>query len=277
MKYVYTLFFNLGLHIGTYSYLTLPESYKYLLGVRNNIAIFDLQQIYYQLRTVNSFLYELGRDKAFLLFFHSKIESLPIYFKLFLINIISMQYNHAFVEQKWSYGQLSNAKTQIDMLVSSLLYLDATGGDYSIIGYSVYDLLYKLLFFTIYKRLEGVSWLDTYNSVRKYWRFFYFFKCYSFNKLLPEALLYINNKNFKVPTYEAESQSIPVVLVGNNAVECYASYVITSNNTSYLVSLFYFVLFLYSYNYGLASIYKRITNKRQSDDLVASFISLLSI
>jgi Ribosomal protein S2 len=276
MKYVYKLFFNLGLHIGTYNYLTLPESYKYLLGVRHNIAIFDLQQIYYQLRTINSFLYELGKKKSFLLFFHSKIESLPVYFKLFLINLISMQYNHAFVEQKWSYGQLSNSKTQIDMLVSSLLYLDATGGEYSIIGYSVYDLLYKLLFFTIYKRLEGVSWLDTYNSVRKYWRFFYFFKFYSFNKLLPDALLYVNNKNFKVPTYEAESQSIPVILVGNNAVVCYASYVVISNNISYLVSLFYFVLFIYSYNCGLSSVYKRLKNNG-ADDIFSSFMSLLSV
>jgi ribosomal protein S2 len=276
MKYVFNLFFNLGLHIGTYNYLTLPKSYKYLLGVRNNIAIFDLQQIYYQLRTVNSFLYELGREKAFLLFFNSKIVSLPIYFKLFLLNIVSMQFNHAFVQQKWSYGQLSNSKTQIEMLVSTLFYLDAKGGEYSIIGYSIYDLLYKLLFFTIYKRLEGVSWLDTYNSVRKYWRFFYFFKCYSFSKLLPDALVYINTKNFKVPTLEAESQFVPVVLVGSNAVECYASYVITSNNISYLVGLFYFVLFLYSYNYGLASFYKRITNKSHGSDLVSSFISLMS-
>jgi hypothetical protein len=275
MKLLSTLLSNLGIHIGTYNYLTNPESYKYLLGVRNEIAIFDLQQVYYQIRTISSFLYELGSNRSFLLFFHSKIEELPIYFKLFLLNLISIQNGHAFVEQKWSYGQLSNATTQIQILLTSLFYLDAAETDNVKLSYSLYDLLYRLLFFTIYKRLEGVSWLDTYNSVRKYWRFFYFFKCYSFSQLLPEALLYVNTSNFQVPTREADSQFIPVVLVGHNAVELVASYVISSNTISYVVSFFYFVLFLYSYNYGFLNVVDRIKYTQSDTQLFHSFLSLL--
>jgi ribosomal protein S2 len=275
MKFLSTLLTSLGIHIGTYNYLSTPESYKYILGVRNDIAIFDLQQIYYQIRTVNSFLYELGTSKSFLLFFHSKIEELPIYFKLFLLNLISMQHGHSFVEQKWSYGQLSNSVTQLQILLTSLFYLDAADDRDIKASYSLYDLLYRLLFFTIYKRLEGVSWLDTYNSVRKYWRFFYFFKCYSFSKLLPETLVYINASNFQVPTREADSQGIPVVLVGNNSVELVASYVVMSNTLSYVVSLFYFVLFLYSYNYGMMDVISRIKNHKTDDEIFNSILSLV--
>lgn len=275
MKLLASLLSNLGIHIGTYNYLTLPESYKYILGIRNDVVIFDLQQIYYQIRTVSSFLYELGTAKAFLLFFHSKIEELPIYFKLFLLNLISIQHGHAFVEQKWSYGQLSNAVTQIQILLTSLFYLDAADNSSTQNSYSLYDLLYRLLFFTIYKRLEGVSWLDTYNSVIRYWRFFYFFKCYSFSKLLPETLVYINTSNFKVPTREADSQSIPVVLVGNNSVELVASYVIMSNSISYVVCLFYFVLFIYSYNYGLLNYINSLKYVKTDIELFNSFLSLL--
>jgi Ribosomal protein S2 len=275
MKFLSTLLSSLGIHIGTYNYLTNPESYKYLLGVRNEIAIFDLQQVYYQIRAVSSFLYELGTSGSFLLFFHSKVEELPIYFKLFLLNLISMQYRHGFVEQKWSYGQLSNATTQIQLLLTSLFYLDAIDTAENKVYYSLYDLLYRLLFFTIYKRLEGVSWLDTYNSVRKYWRFFYFFKCYSFSKLLPETLVYVNTSNFQVPTREADSQSIPVVLVGNNAVDLVASYVISSNTVSYVVSLFYLVLFLYSYNYGFFNILERIKHTKSDIQVFNSLLSLL--
>lgn len=275
MKFLSLLLRNLGLHIGVYNYLTIPDAYKYLLGIRNEIAIFDLQQIYYQIRTISSFLYELGNEKAFLLFLHSKSDELPIYLKLFLLNLINFQYDHAFVEQKWSYGQLSNATTQIQVVLTSLFYLDAADVDDVRYSYSLYDLLYRLLFFTIYKRLEGVSWLDTYNSVRRYWRFFYFFKCYSFSKLLPESLVYINTSNFKVPIIEAESKSIPVVLVGNNAVELYASYVIMSNNISYIISLFYFTLFLYSYNYGVLNIIKKVKYTKSKSDIFNSFLSIL--
>lgn len=275
MQFLFILLSNLGIHIGTYNYLTNPAAYKYLLGVRNEIAIFDLQKIYYQIKTVNSFLYELGTEKAFLLFFHSKIEELPLYLKLFLINLVNFQYGHAFIEQKWSYGQLSNATTQMHVLLISLFYLDAADKDKIQASYSFYDLLYRLLFFTIYKRLEGVSWIDTFESVERYWRFFYFFKFYSFNKWLPDTLLYVNTLNFQVPSIEAASKFIPVVLVANNAVQFNASYLITSNTISYVVSLFYFALFLNSYRSGVLSLVDGIRSYKTPSEIFNSFLSIL--
>jgi ribosomal protein S2 len=263
MKSIYNLLFSLGLHIGNYNYLSNLESYKYLLGTRNDVAIFDIQILFHQIRYTSLFLGELGKQKAFLLFYHSNIINFPIYLKFFLINLISLRYNQAFLDQKWSFGQLSNSSTQIRILFDSLFYLDTKSKKERKHVYSIYELLHRILFFTIYKRLEGVSWDDTFDSVKKYWRLFYFFKYYSFCKVSPDCLLFINTNNLQIPTLEAESINIPTVLVGNNSINLKSSYLITSNNSSYLVSIFYFVLFLNNYNLGVLDIYKKIyTNFR---------------
>ena len=262
MKFISALLWNLGLHIGTYNYLTTRETFKYILGIRNNIVIIDPQSIYFQLRTSTRFLNELGKQASFLIFFHSRIEFLPMYIKLFLLNLINIQHRQACVEQKWSYGQLSNHETQMKVLLTSLFYLDA-GAQKNEEGYTMYELFYRLLFFTIYKRLEGISWMDTYDSVKKYWRFFYYFKFYSFTEWLPDSIVYINNKNFNIPIKEAESQSIPVIHIANNSIELNASYILISNNTGYLISIFYFVLFIYSYIYGFNSIYLKLNKKNK--------------
>jgi hypothetical protein len=261
MSKLIPILWQMGLHIGMYNYLTIPESYKYILGIRNNIAIFDLQQIYHQIRIATSFLYHLGRQYSFLLFTHSTIENMPVYVKLFLIHVINIQQRQAFTELKWSYGQLSNAFTQIQLLLTIIYYLDVKASKKrrrrSIKhseGYNFYQLMQHLLFFTIYKRLEGVSWLDTYNSVARYWRMFYFFKFYSFLRDIPDALLYINNNNNILPTVEAETSQIPAVVVGSNAITMHASYVITSNTISYVIGVFYFMLFISSFKYGLSQV-----------------------
>lgn len=258
MNSIYNLLFSLGLHIGSYNYISNVESYKYMLGTRNDVAIFDAQILFYQIRNVSFFLNELGRHKSFLLFYHSDITNLPLYLRLFLINLISLRYNQAFLDQKWSFGQLSNSVTQVKNLFISLFYLDTKEENEMWYVYDIYTLLHRILFFTIYKRLEGVSWDDTFDSVKKYWRMFYYFKYYSFCKLTPDSLLYINANNLQIPTLEAESINIPTVLVANNTTNLKSSYLITSNSTSYLAGLFYFILFLHSYNLGLLDLYKKV-------------------
>nr|YP_009118144.1 ribosomal protein S2 [Stachyamoeba lipophora]AJF22909.1 ribosomal protein S2 [Stachyamoeba lipophora] len=253
MNSIFGLLLNLGMHIGSYSHLTKTSNYIYLLGNRKNFSIIDIQSILYQIKRTLFFLKELGKINSFLLFYHSNIQHFPFYFKLFLVHFLNIRYKQGFVDQPWSYGQLSNLFTQIRHLFYTLFYLDSDLKDNrKKIEYSFYNLFHRLLFFTLYKRLTGVSWLSNFNSVKKFWRFFFFFKYYSFCKDFPDSFIYLNGNNSQIPIVEAETMHIPSILVSNTSISSVgSSYFILSNVSSLIITLFYFILFMNSYNYGL--------------------------
>lgn len=274
MKYIYKTLYSLGLHIGGYFFLTKPENYKYLLGSRGLFSIIDINTLFYQIKRSVTFLNELGKINGFLLFYYSNIDTCPYYLKMFLLNIIYYNFHHGFLDKKWSYGQLSNSFTQIGNLLSSLFYLDVKKSKkyfryYKLvkkmkipithINYEITILLYRILFFTINKRLEGMSWLETLDSVKNYWRFFSFFKYYSFLKNYPDCFIFLNKNNIMNPIIESKYMKIPSILITHDSSNTdLSSYLILSNTRSNIVNIFYIVLFLFSFQHGLLHKYKSI-------------------
>jgi hypothetical protein len=225
------------------------------VGIRYNVTIFDIQLLMYQIRNSLFFVRQLGYNNALLLLYHSNIVNFPIYFKLFLIDLLHLKNQHSFAYKKWSYGQLSNSFTQITKLFEILFYLDVSKDKENHDDYSTYDILHRLLFFTLSKRLEGMSWIETFNSVYNYWRFFYFFQYYSLRRLQPDCFIYINTHNLVIPILEAEYLNIPTLLVANDSIDLKSSYLIVSNNMTYLNSVFYLSLFNSAYRMGKLSLF----------------------
>jgi ribosomal protein S2 len=208
------------------------------------------------------------------LFYCYNISKHSYYLKLFLLNIIYYNFNQAFLDKQWSYGQLSNSFTQIRRLLTSLFYLDAktktrytkknkiiknTNKLITHVRYDVCVLLYRILFFSINKRLKGMTWEETLNSVKDYWRFFNFFKYYSFLKNHPDCFICLNDSNILNPLFEAQYLNIPTVFVASDMINTnISSYLIVSNSKSNIISIFYVILFLFSYQAGIFTKYKSI-------------------
>jgi ribosomal protein S2 len=274
MKYIYNTLYSLGLHLGGYYFLTKTENYKFLIGYRNNISIIDINLLLFQIKKSVLFLNEIGKLNGFLLFYCYNISKHSYYLKLFLLNIIYYNFNQAFLDKQWSYGQLSNSFTQIRRLLTSLFYLDAktktrytkknkiiknTNKLITHVRYDVCVLLYRILFFSINKRLKGMTWEETLNSVKDYWRFFNFFKYYSFLKNHPDCFICLNDSNILNPLFEAQYLNIPTVFVASDMINTnISSYLIVSNSKSNIISIFYVILFLFSYQAGIFTKYKSI-------------------
>lgn len=276
MKYIHKTIYSLGLHIGSYQFLTKTENYKYLIGFRKGISIIDVNILYYQIKKSMMFLNKMGELNGFLLFYYSNIERCPFHLRLFLLGTIYYLNNHGFIHNKWTYGLLSNSFTHMRRLISNLFFLDVKGGiatssdrkairkKYKIpvhVGYDIVQLLYRVLFFTLNKRLEGMSWSETLNSVRNYWRLLDFFKYYSFKKFHPDCFVCLNDTTIYNPILEAQYLKIPTVLVTSDSVNTnLSSYLVLSNNKSIIVSVFYIMLFLFSYQIGKYKRYSSILN-----------------
>lgn len=274
MRYIYKTIYSLGLHIGNHSFLTKTENYKFLIGYRKGISIIDVNLLYYQIKKSVLFLNKIGELNGFLLFYYSNIDRCPFYLKLFLLNAIYYSNNHGFIHSKWTYGLLSNSFTHMRYLISNLFYLDVKGGtnftqkDKKIkkkykapihVGYDIVKLLYRILFFTLSKRLDGMEWLETLESVKNYWRLLDFFKYYSFIKSHPDCFICLNNTNIYNPILEAQYLKIPSVLVTSDSANTNnSSYLVMSGNKSNITNVFYVMLFLFSYQIGKYKKYNSI-------------------
>lgn len=248
---------QLGVHVGNPKTVCNNKTTSFILGARHQYNIIDIRYTVSYLNKALSFLKNVGSLQGALLFYSGSLASSNSYTKLYCLTLLDST-PHSIFDEKWSFGQLSNFKVQAQRILYKLFYIQNMQKKKRITKQQLYfmnlrwlDLLTRLVFYTYFKQITGVSWELHFQSVLKYWRFFIFFKFFKNLLLLPDVLILINPQNYKSPSLEATVLKIPVIsLVDTDTNTTGITYPIPSNDDSLLISVFFFRLFINAYNVG---------------------------
>lgn len=117
------------------------------------------------------------------------------------------------------------------------------------------DLLLRVVFYSHFKRIRGVSFDFHFKYMVKYFKFVLLFKFYTNFLAFPDLFLYANPSSYLPPLSEMGTQSIPAVsLVDSNTSTENITYPVYANDDNILIAFFYFHLFLKSYSVGVTSL-----------------------
>lgn len=261
--YLFDTLLELGVHLGHINLFSNKKSNYFILGKKNQFNIIDIRHTVFFLRKSLLFLKSVGKSQGSLLFYSGALATSNQVIKLYFFNLLGND-NHSFFDEKWSFGQLTNFKIQARKLLYKLYFIQSFTRKKKITKQYLYfrelkwmDILTRLVFYTYYKQVTGVSWDSHFLRMLKYWRFFIFFKFFKNMLIYPDIFILINTQNYRAPTTEASSLRIPVIgLVDTNSHLSGISYPIPSNDDSALISIFFFKLFLNTYLIGKSDIYR---------------------
>jgi len=114
-----------------------------------------------------------------------------------------------------------------------------------------YDLFVRVLFYSYFKRIKGVSFDLHFNKMLKFFKFVLVFKYFRTFLIMPDVFVLTNSNNLSSPVLEVLNMKIPIVgLIDSNSDSFGITYPIYSNDDNILLSIFYFKLFLKSYEWG---------------------------
>ena len=149
--------------------------------------------------------------------------------------------NHSFVFNTWKHGLLSNFNMQaLDILFD--LFPEKKKTNYN---FNFTSLLFRLIFFSFKTKEIGIDWFKHLKLIKKYWRFFTFYCFFKNLNVVPDVSIIINSNKMITPIKECNSLKIPVVgLVDTDTNIKYFTYPIPSNDNSFLISSFFFLLFM---------------------------------
>jgi hypothetical protein len=187
------------------------------------------------------------------------------FFRYFFFHWLN-ETNNFFLDEIWSYGMLSNLYTSSYILFHDLFNLKEGWRENLSFSYyqkiNFYQFFFSLLFFSVYKKISGEKWSVHFLRMKKYWRFFLFFKFYKYLNRFPDVFLYFSSYNFPIPALELSSLYIPVVgnLDSNFNYYSYVSYPLLGNSKSFFVHLFYFIFFMNAYHKGKSYRYFYLKN-----------------
>ena len=238
------IFYELGVHIGEKKNKLFSHNNYFVVGIRNNLSIIDLDSTLFTVKKACFFLKALGSRNAHLFFHYTNLYSLDKKIVSFFIYHI-YQNKHSFVFNNWKYGLLSNYSMHASDIISELF------PEKKVKNTNFTSLLFKLIFFTFEKQEKGIEWSKHLYSIKKFWRFFSFYSFYRNLNVLPDVSIIINSNKVITPIKESNSLKIPVVgLVDTDINSKYFTYPIFSNDNSFLIASFFFMLFINSYKAG---------------------------
>lgn len=118
------------------------------------------------------------------------------------------------------------------------------------------DLVLRVIFYSHFKRLRGVSFDFHFKYMLKYFKFVLLFKFYNNFLSFPDLFVYSNPSLYLPPLSEMGTQTIPAIsLVDSNTSTENVTYPVYANDDNILISFFYFQLFLKSYTVGYSSLH----------------------
>lgn len=255
---LYSVLYNLGVHIGSKKFYLYNFYKPFLIGYKQSYCIFDLQKVLFYLKRAAHLFFILGQQKGKFLFYYHSFYKLSSCFKLFFFKELNKTRNY-FFDEKWTYGQLSNLYTTCYILFLDVFNFKETERSLKTFKLnkevSFFSFFFSLLFFTFYKKVPGMDWDTHIKRIKKYWRFFLFFKFYRHLNRFPDLFLYFSSiHNFGIPAIESNSLKVPTVCVLDTDYNYfdYVSYPVFSNTKNIFVFFFYFVLFISNYKKGTA-------------------------
>ncbi|MDF2698986.1 MAG: rpsB [Haloplasmataceae bacterium] len=248
---VLNILYELGVHIGEVKQKIYPINNFFILGFRNNLHIINLEITLFFLKKASLFLKSVGNKNSHLFFYYSNLHSLNRKIVGFFIYHIYKN-NHSFVFNNWRHGLLSNFNVQALEILSDL-FPEKKKKNYN---FNFTSLLFRLIFFTFQTKETGTDWFKHLKLIKKYWRFFSFYLFFKNLNIVPDVAIIINANKMISPVKECNSLRIPVIgPVDTDTNIRNFTYPIPSNDNSFLISAFYFLLFMNSYKKGYLSNY----------------------
>lgn len=236
---------ELGVHIGHSVDTMTCYAGSYVLGIRHQRAILDLDVTVWVMRQSMLMLNDLARRGGTFLFHHSQWEMMPLMMKLYLVNLVSLSSGNAIVESKWQYGQWSSFYTQAIERLMDFSFKKRR-------KYHVVSLFLKLMRFSVSKVIPGMSWKWHWSHWIKYWRFFTQFKYYNHFQRTPDVMILVSPNNKWTAAREAAGLYSPVIgLLDSNSMQVpWVTYGVPGNDDSSWVVLFFVQLWVNSYIKG---------------------------
>jgi ribosomal protein S2 len=243
--------YELGVHIGEQKQKISPINNFFVLGVRNNLHIINLEITIFFLKKACFFLKSTGLKNNHLFFYYSNLHSLDKKIISFFIYHIYRN-NHSFVFNAWKHGLLSNFNVQaLDILLD--LFPEKKKVNYD---FNFTLLLFRLIFFSFQTKETGVDWFRHLKIIKKYWRFFAYYLFFKNLNVVPDVAIIINSNKMITPVKECSSLKIPVIGPVDTDIKInYFTYPVPSNDNSFLIAAFYFILFMNSYKKGYIESY----------------------
>lgn len=264
MMYISNLLFSLGAHIGGKKYNMDTYYQPFLIGYRFSYCIYDMNYIVFFLQRSSTFFYFLGYNNCkFLFYFENLLIHHNFLFKSFFFFWLNRT-NQFYIDERWKFGMLSNMMTYCNQLFDELFQLKKQFRNrkffYFTSSINFNRFFFRLLFFTLFNRIPGIDWNQHLNRIKKYWRFFLFFKFYKHLNRFPDAFFYLTDSNFSHPAIECYNLNIPIVgsLDSNFKFFRYITYPIVGNSSSPFLHLLYFLSMMKSYERGMISSYRMI-------------------
>lgn len=275
---------SLGIHLGHSNLETNSFMYNNIICVVHQNDIINFSKSIFSLRRVLSVVRLYGSLNARLLFHTTNLHLYNVYIRLYLVNLLVLENRHSFFDEQWSFGQLTNFSNQCYRVLNRLFYykdrltlsrekvnpvlsfnrsFPERLKDLRALRYfnNIHwlDLLNRIIFYTVYKRIVGVSWSVHVVKMDKFWKLFKFYKFFKNFVSFPDIFLLCDPTNSNLPKIESSSNLIPVIsIVDSNSKPQQVTYPLYSNDDSVLLVLFYFSIFCNSYNLGKLKVYNSV-------------------
>lgn len=284
------ILFSLGVHIGHLKEENLSCNSRYLLGDIKKLSIFNLQLTLFHLKRALLFLKELGFSNGNLLFHSSNLYFYNWNLRTYLIHLIVFKEKQSLFFEKWKNGCVSNYQSQavdflnlIDFLnfkrkrfeytkkkrSPKRFYIDIEERKWKFNSLDKkklihnelnwLDFMVQIVYYVEKKKIIGLNWYQEWKRIGKFWRFYYYFKFYHNFLKWPDLLILVNGSNRDSIISEVNRKKIPILgSLDSNSKGNGLNYFIPSNDDSSLLTLFYFRIFLNSYNKGKILFFNQI-------------------
>lgn len=180
--------FKAGVHFGYSRSKRHPKMAQYLFGIRNNVEIFDLEEVRDKLNEALAFVRALGEEKKTILFVGTKPATRDIMEKT------ALELGMPYVKERWLGGTITN----FSMIRKRLDYFESIGQQQSSGGLAKYTKKERL---DISKKLERLE--HNFGGIVKL-------------KGKPNAVFIIDPKEEDIAVKEADCANIPTIAIMNS-------------------------------------------------------------
>lgn len=230
--------FKAGVHFGYSRSKRHPKMAQYLFGIRNNVEIFDLEEIKDKLDSALDFVRTLGKAKKTILFVGTKPAIREI------IEKTALEIGMPYVKERWLGGTITN----FSMIRKRLDYFEDIGQQQSSGELSKYTKKERL---DISKKLERLR--HNFGGIVKL-------------KGKPDAVFIIDPKEEDIAVKEADCANIPTIAIMNSDSNPEnIKHPIPANDDSYSSVSHLLSLVSKAYQDGMAD-YSESEGKNESED-----------
>lgn len=253
---LHKLLIQLGCHLGHTASKQIDNRLPVISS--NKYIFFNMFHTISSLQRASLFIKLLGSFNANLLIHSTQLYKFPIEYRLFYVNICT-DHRLSIVENKWVYGQISNIITQALKIIEQLFFIQVKSiNTTSNKNPNFLDILYRVIFFSHYKKIEGVNWVNHFTKIVKYWRLLHSYKFFKNFRQIPDGLILVNPSNVIAPLREMNLYYVPIIsTVDSNQTIKGITYPIYMNDDSILLNFFLLKILVKSYQKGVQGSYKK--------------------